>query len=367
MTWTPWALPGILAGLFAGSAAVVLLRTAPDRSLNRRLAVVLSLEALWMSGSVFFFVESATVFMWIAAVAVAAMTALPFQYLSFLAASVDTPLVAPCRSRTAFWVLAALSATAAAALLSFPRVFLGELYSPPWATWNFEFTAWGTRLNLVHAGASVFGLIVSLTAFLRARPGSVARDRARWFAMAFGIRDVVAASLYLLYPVLRPVPFWGDFAYNQANAFANVFYVGLMAYGVLRVQLFDLDLKLKVAIRQSTVGAIIAAAFFTGSELLEGLIPVQGTVLGLLSAGVIVILIRPVQGFAEGLASQVMKGVEDTPEYLDRQKHRVYRAALEGALEDGRISERERSILARVREQLDISPETASRLEEALR
>ncbi len=163
--------------------------------------------------------------------------------------------------------------------------------------------------------------------------------------------------------MLRPIPLWGDLIYNLAPGIWNVLYVALTAYGVLRVQLFDLDLKLKFALRQSTVGAAIAGAFFLGSELLEGLVPVEGTILGLLSAGVIVALLKPVQAVAERFAGRIMTGVSDHPSYLEGQKHQVYRAALEGALEDGSISDRERSILDRLRDQLGIDSEIARTLE----
>lgn len=363
MIWTPWALPGLVSSAFAISAAIILFRAAPDRSLNRRLAVVLLLEGLWSSAGIFFLVESTAVFMVIAAIGVGAMAALPFQYLSFLGVALDTLLVRPFRSRAAFLVLAGLSVLAATALLLFPRVFIGELYSPSWATWNFRFTAWGSRLSLLHGGASLFALIASSVAFLRARRGTATRERARWFVIAFGVRDVVHASLYMFYPQLRPIPFWGDFLYNQLGGFGTIIFVALLTYGVLRRQLFDIDLKLKFALRQSTVGAIIAGAFFFGSELLEMFIPVQGALLGLISAGAIVLLLRPVQRFAEAFASRLMPGVTDTAEYVDRQKHQVYRAALEGAVEDGTITDRERTILDRVVDQLGIGPEVATTLE----
>jgi len=291
------------------------------------------------------------------------MAALPFQYVSFLGVALDTLLVRPFRSRAAFLLLAGLSVFAAAMLLLFPRVFIGDLYSPSWATWNFRFTVWGSRLSLLHGGASLFALIASLVAFLRARRGSATRERARWFVIAFGVRDVVYASLYMFYPQLRPTPFWGDFLYNQLGEYGTIIFVALLTYGVLRRQLFDIDLKLKFALRQSTVAAMIAGAFFLGSEILETFVPVQGTVLGLLSAGAIVLLLRPVQRFAEAFASRLMPGVADTPEYIDRQKHQVYRAALEGAVEDGIITDRERTILDRLVDQLGIGASAATRLE----
>lgn len=367
LTWTPWAVPGILALFVAWGAAFVLLRTAPHRSLNRRLSLVFLLEGLWLGGSFFFLVEDPGLFRAIAAVAVGAMAALPFQYLAFLGASLDTPLVAPFRSRFAFYVLAAASVACIAAALVTPSTFLGELYAPEWATWNFRFRPRGELVALVHGLASLFGLVAALHAYARATPGTAARSRAKWFALAFGVRDAFNAFMWTLYPAVRPIEFWGDFLPNLGPAIVNVLYVGLIAYGVLRHQLFDLDLKLKVALKQSTVGGIFAAAFFAGSELLEGLVPVESTVLGLAVAGAIVLVLHPVQRFAEAVAGRVMGGVEDTPEYVEGRKHDVYRAALEGAMEDGRITERERAILGRLRGQLGIEEAQAARLERELR
>ncbi len=77
----------------------------------------------------------------------------------------------------------------------------------------------------------------------------------------------------------------------------------------------------------------------------------------------IVLLLRPVQRFAQALADRIMRGVEDTPDYRESRKHEVYRAALEGAMTDGAITEKERHILSRLREQLGFSAEVADRIE----
>ena len=61
-----------------------------------------------------------------------------------------------------------------------------------------------------------------------------------------------------------------------------------------------------------------------------------------------------------------MRGVRDTPDYLQSRKHEVYRATLEGALEDGAITTRERKILDRLREQLEIPVAVAERLEQEM-
>lgn len=363
LTWTSWVVPPILALITAWGAAIVLLRTAPQRSVNRRLAFVLFLEGVWLGGAFFFAVEDPVIFMWIAAVAVAAMAALPFQYLSFLSVSLTTRLVAPFRSRIAFVLLALASLAGASWVLLSPSTFMGELYSPEWATWNFRFRPAGTRIAQMHGIASLFGLAAAMAAYFRAARGTAARSRAKWFVLAFGARDLFNVAVWLFYPVVRPILFWGDFIANQGGAIINVVYVSLMAYGVLNAQLFDIDLKLKFALRQGTVGAVIAGGFFAGSELLETVIPVEGTILGIVIAGAIVTLLRPLQRLAEGFANRLMPGVQATPAYVEGRKHEVYRATLEGTLEDGAITERERAILNRLRRNLGISPEDAAALE----
>jgi len=367
LTWTPWAVPALLNLALAWGAAVALLRTANGRAINRRLAAVLCLEGLWAGSAVFFMVDDPGVFLALASVGVGAMAAVPFQYLSFLGVALYVPIVAPFRSRGAAILLAVGSAVAFCAVVLGPELFIGELYSPPWATWNFLFAPLGTLTGQVYALASLFGLVASVWAYLGSRPHSAARTKAKWFAIAFGVRDLFFAITYMLYPVIRPIEFWGDFVYNAGTSSVGVIYVALLAYAVLRIQLFDIDLKLKFALEKSTIGALIAAGFFVGSEILERLLPVEGAILGLLVAGGVVLLLRPVQHFAEGLADRLMPGVQDTPGYIDLRKGEVYRAALEGAVEDGVMTRRERAMLDRLRVQLGIGPDEALRMEQEMR
>jgi len=368
LTWTSWALPGLLTGLTAWTEAIVVARTAPERSLNRRLTVLLFLEGCASTlGAVSFLVEDPGTFRLVVSVSLAMLATLPFQYPAFLAVAVESPLVRPFRSRRAYGLLALGSAGSAVWLVASPDTFMGALYSPGSATWNYHFAPAGERLAQVVGLASLLGLAAALDGYRRSRTGTAARSRAKWFAIAFGIRDAYTGLTFLLYPVLRPIPVWGDFMYNSAWQLALFFYVVLLAYGVLRWQLFDLDLKLKIALKRSTVGAVFGIAFFTGSYVLDRILPVNGALLGFLVSAAIVLVLRPVQRFAEGLADRLMGGVRDTPEYLHARKHQVYRAALEGAVADGVISERERSILRRLQQELGISEGEAARAERDVR
>ncbi len=55
--------------------------------------------------------------------------------------------------------------------------------------------------------------------------------------------------------------------------------------GVLRALLFDIDPKLRFALQQGTVGAMIGGTFLVASEVLERLFPVDGMALGLVPGG----------------------------------------------------------------------------------
>lgn len=361
MSFSIWGIPGALAALVAWSAAVVVFRTGPHRSLNRRLAALLVLEGMWLNASVgaLFFLESAEAVHAVSIAGTACTAALPFAYLAFLGIALDTPLVRPFRSRRAFFLLSGAAALAGASVVAWPDLFVGPAYAPGWAPWNFRLVSLGQSAALLQGAVYLFGFLAALAAYTSARHRGGMRRQAKWFAFAFGARDAYIGVTQLLYPVLRPVEFWGDLVYNPGLGGTYVVYVALLSYGVLQAQLFDLNLKIKVALRRSTVVAVVAGAFFVGSEVLESVIPVDGTLLGVVTAGLIVLLLRPVQHVAERIVRRLMPGVEPTPEYLEARKLEVYRAAVESAFQDGRVTERERRILARLRTELEIREEEA--------
>jgi hypothetical protein len=260
-------------------------------------------------------------------------------------------------------------ASVVAALFVFakPEVFISELYSPGWAAWNFQYIGFGALATQLQGFVYIFGLIAALVVFFGSPKGSITRNTAKWFAIAFGFRDVFAGIAQILYSVVRPIPFWGDFVYNPGQAMAYCAYFLLLAYAVLRFQLFNIDLKLKFALQQSTVGAMVIGGFIVSSEILESFVPVSGTALNVVVAIAILIVLRPLQRLALRMTDSVMRSVQNTPEYLDVRKVEVYRAALDGAVEDGIITDKERSILDSLRDSLGISPAEAVEMEDDLK
>jgi hypothetical protein len=152
-------------------------------------------------------------------------------------------------------------------------------------------------------------------------------------------------------------------------ALGTLLAVPLIAYGILRAHLFDIDLRIRWTIKQSTVGLAIFIIIFLVSEGAESLLSERlGNYWGLLAAAVVAIALRPVQRFAERVSNAAMPNTQDTPEYKTDRKREVYEAAIaEALLDDEGISDRERSLLNRLRDSLDISEADAEALESKLR
>jgi hypothetical protein len=141
----------------------------------------------------------------------------------------------------------------------------------------------------------------------------------------------------------------------------------MIAYGILRTQLFDIDLHIRWTIKQSTVGIAIFTIVLIVSEGAEWLLSDRlGDYWGLLAAVVIAFSLRPLQSFAEKVAATAMPNTHNTPEYKSGRKRQVYESAIAEALQDGGISAKERSLLVHLRDSLGISESEAEAIEAGL-
>jgi len=215
----------------------------------------------------------------------------------------------------------------------------------------------------------VYALVASIHAWRTAKSGIV-RERAGIFALAFGLRDLgwtlsyaVFAWLMWTKPELTEMPdigWFGKFVYALGTLLA----VPLIAYGILRTQLFDIDLRIRWTIKQSTLAGIFVALMFLISEGASTFLSAElGNVVGLLAAAVIMFFVAPLQRFADRVAGAAMPNTKNTPEYVTYRKMKVFEAALSDAMRDGGISDKERSLLNHLRDSLEISPTDAAMLE----
>lgn len=357
------AVFGLVAVVLCWFLALVLFRTGPAGSVARRLSLLLTVEGVTLatSGALDFFLApevrtSSAYVLWtqiswrLHLVGDGSMLAL---YPLLLTAVLDTPLVRPFAHRNA---RRAVVGTAAGLVL------LAYL-TPP--------TLGIVTLYVGMASLFAFAMAASLHAWRRA-PTGVERERAGTFAVAFGIRDLCWGFSYafgirlVLAGATSDPSAWPD-AFYVVYTLGTFLAVPGIAHGILRTQLFDIDLRLRWTIKQSTLAGLFVALFYVVTEGAQQLLSSElGTVLGLLAAAALVFFLAPLQRFAERVASAAMPNTRDTPEYVAYRKLQVFEAALRDATRDGGITENERLLLHRLRDSLGISPADATALERDL-
>jgi hypothetical protein len=150
--------------------------------------------------------------------------------------------------------------------------------------------------------------------------------------------------------------------------FTSVAFVVLLAYGMLKVQLFDVDLRIKHGIRRSTIAAAFVAVFLIIEQVVQNWFTGKfGLLVGAVAAGLLLFALGPIRRFAEALANGAMPEVSASPEYLAFRKLEVYRAAFEGLYADTVVSDKERAMLDRLRIKLAIQPVDARAIEDEVR
>lgn len=281
-------------------------------------------------------------------------------YLPFLGMTLSSPLVAPLKSPI-ISRLVLFGGLGIALMIPFLPVDVRERFDVPFYIVICVVLTWG------FAAALHTWYIASSEA---------ERSRARAFTFAFGVRDVLWTITFGYYTLA----FYGVIGSSleelaatsiMYNVFLPLFYelaviiyVPLVAYGVLRVQLFDVDLRIKRTLKRGTVAAAFVATFFVISELASNYLSDQfGTVLGVLVTGALVFFLDPIQRAAERLSNAAMPNTVDTPEYEAFRKLQVYDSAIRAALEDGHISVRQRRVLNSMIETMGIDPAVAERME----
>ncbi|MGQ0536553.1 MAG: hypothetical protein ACT4PT_10825 [Methanobacteriota archaeon] len=148
---------------------------------------------------------------------------------------------------------------------------------------------------------------------------------------------------------------------------ARVVGVAILAYAILKHQLFDIDVKVKFTIRQSTVAAVFIGLFFVVSESAQAFFSDRtGTYLGIVAAGALVFAIAPLQRMAERVADAAMPGVRPMAELAPTDRMSLYREHLALAYADGTVDANERVLLRHLRDRLGLDADSADRIESEL-
>ncbi len=283
-------------------------------------------------------------------------------YLPFLGMTLNSPLVRPLKNPLISNTILYGGLAIAVLLPFFPEEIRRKFDTP---------------FYVVICITLSWGFAAALHSWYSARH-QAERARAKAFTIAFGVRDVLWTTSFT-YIVLvyygwtettwdelindRATYFWLALSYQMAV----ILYVPLVAYGVLRTQLFDVDLRIKRGLRRGTVAAAFVATFFVVSELAGNYLSARfGTVLGVLGTGTLVFFLDPIQRAAERVSNAAMPNTVATPEYEAFRKLQVYDSALHAAFEDGHISDRQRRVLDSMIDTMGIDRQTARRMEDDL-
>ncbi|HLE96229.1 MAG TPA: hypothetical protein VI997_02570 [Candidatus Thermoplasmatota archaeon] len=368
VAWNPWALLGLAAMAISWAAAGVVYFTAPRRSANRRLALLLLVDGVtlgcWM-GLADMMRDEFDAFRWYI-VGYAAMAAASPLYLSFLG-TLDVGIARPFRSASTVRVLGAVSLLAAGGVVLFGGSFVALI--PDGLGGWFDTNEPGSFVVVApYILSAVYGLAASIVAFRATRPGSVARGRARAYAFAFGTRD----SSYVVLGVgataaLYTTPLDPEIAaavVTLALPTVQMVFVGLLAYGILKTQLFDVDLRLRRGIRRGTVGAIFLAVFFVVAQVAQTfLTDAFGYAVGGVVAGLLLFALAPLQHLAERVAAAATPGATALASLAPDDRVALYREQAVAAWEDGAIDRSERRLLDVARERLGLTVDEAARIE----
>jgi hypothetical protein len=277
-------------------------------------------------------------------------------YPPFLALALNTSLTRPfANKRVRIGLALAMAALVLAVVFIGSRLIITLLYS---------------TVTLLF----IYALVASIHAWRTADRG-LARERAGIFALAFGLRDLgwsmsyaIAAWYMWTQPDLLDMSATGlGLLGKTVYALGTLLAVPLIAYGILRSHLFDIDLKIRWTIRQSTLATVVVTSVFLLSEGADRFLSAElGNWAGLLAAAVVVFFLTPLQRFAESVASAAMPNTKNTPEYAAFRKMQVYEEAVSEAHTEGGISEKERALLNRLRDSLGISASDAEAIESEL-
>lgn len=259
---------GLAAAVASWAMALFVYVAAPSRGQNRLVAVFLALVGFQVAGTFSLSVLVPSVVMGSEAVSMSAAISQSFVYLA-LVGTLATPLARPFRSAGAQRALLALAALSILAWPLYHRLIL----TPTEIAWGYF------PILFLHGLALLYGVIVAISAWRRAPPGSATRARGRAFAYAFGIRDVVffffitSALVWWLgeYDPFSPFALRWNLAQNVLVPLSVVAMVLLMGYGMAKAHLFEVDLTIKRGVRRGAVAGAFLAVFLVASQLVEGL------------------------------------------------------------------------------------------------
>ncbi|MDP6156831.1 MAG: histidine kinase N-terminal 7TM domain-containing protein [Candidatus Thermoplasmatota archaeon] len=136
--------------------------------------------------------------------------------------------------------------------------------------------------------------------------------------------------------------------------------MSILAYGILKERLFDIDIIVKRSIQYSLVTFALTGVFFLVEKMMENLVKIevvgQTKLSGFISAGVVILSSMPVKAIGKKLVEKWFPDVKAL-DPLEAQKMRdleIYKEQLRVALAGGSVEWNERRLLGQLRKSYEI-------------
>lgn len=372
--WNPWVVTNLVTALVSLAMAGIVFAAGPGRNLNRWLAATFLCEGLTLGP--LWAVYSAEGFRLAYAMQVTLVitfVAMQFAYLGFLAHALDLPWLRPLRRPWYAWLSVIAWAAVVIFLVARTEAWVGPPIEVPYADYEFELRPAFAVAFFTYGLLGLCAFAFCLLAMRRTRRGTTARRHAKTIALAVGIRDCVAMmSLFIMPAVAQGIEEDLSRLDYQLFIFFNVagFSLAILAAclvtarGILKSQLYDIDLKIKKGAVRGVVGTLVIGVVLVVGQLIQNATTdTLGVVGGAIAAGLLLLAIRPLEKAATRVADAAAPRVQATPDYISVRKSEVYKAALEGAMQDGTMTDRERNVLTRLQLELGIANAEARSLE----
>lgn len=351
-------------------------RASPRATLNRLLACFLLLIALGAATTPIrhVFPDGFEREMW-SHVAFRAFGVAPFALLLGIVGTLGVPLARPFATRAGVAISYGLAVGILVWAFVFPGWMIAMTLTPSGWTAGYAPGVAG-KVNLAISLAALYAALVGLQALRRAPRRSLERTRAIALLAGLALLTLVSAingaamwimatfdpafhDAYMDSPSMDVFPI----AYTL-SALAGII---VLAVGMLRVQLLDVDLRVKWTIERGTLVAIAVATIVLVAELAQIWVSsTLGVIAGIVVAVGLIFLKRPLERAAQRVADVAMPNVQDTPEWREDRKGELYQTAVRLALADGTVNEEEERQLAQLAAQLGLDELRARGLRHAV-
>lgn len=347
------------------SIAAFVLWTGPRRAANRRLAVILFLHGVaisnWVLVPIF---DDRAMGQAAGMLNLLALLVIPILYLWFLS-TLPSRWAQPLRTKLGKGLLAAGVVAMPLPFYLAGSTFRGQL--TPWFAGGWSVNLQSATLWLYQSTVLVIllGLAITIEAYVRAPRGSAQRGKAGWFLLAFGLHDVYYGyRVAVLAFVQAGDPLGGSWitpTVLYGRPISLIVWAALLAYGILRYQVVDIDVRLKRGTGRAIVLAAVAATFFVASELAEAVLPIDGLVPGIVAAALLALGFLPLQRATGRLLDRLVPPA--TSSQRDQRREDIYADAVEAALLDKGLTADERAVLNRLRLRLGLDSRQATVVE----